>query len=74
MAQDFHAVLISNPRDIPNLIATFDKVKPALLSGVNTLYDALLNSPDFAKLDFSSLKLCLQVALHCAAQLATSRK
>jgi len=60
MAQGFHAVLISNPRDIPNLIATFDKVKPALFSGVNTLYDALLNSPDFAKLDFSSLKLCLQ--------------
>ena len=60
MAHGYHAVLISNPRDIPNLIATFDKVKPALFSGVNTLYDALLNSPDFAKLDFSSLKLCLQ--------------
>ena len=60
MAQGFHAVLISNPRDIPNLIATFAKVKPALFSGVNTLYDALLNSPDFAKLDFSSFKLCLQ--------------
>ncbi|MEO6171836.1 MAG: AMP-binding protein [Arenimonas sp.] len=60
MAQGFHAVLISNPRDIPNLIATFEKVKPALFSGVNTLYDALLNSPDFAKLDFSSLKLSLQ--------------
>ena len=60
MSQGFHAVLISNPRDIPNLIATFAKVKPALFSGVNTLYDALLNSPDFAKLDFSSLKLCLQ--------------
>jgi long-chain acyl-CoA synthetase len=60
MAQGFHAVLISNPRDIPNLIATFAKVRPALFSGVNTLYDALLNSPDFAKLDFSSLRLCLQ--------------
>jgi long-chain acyl-CoA synthetase len=60
MAQGFHAVLVSNPRDIPNLIATFNKVKPALFSGVNTLYDALLNSPDFAKLDFSSLRLCLQ--------------
>ncbi len=60
MAQGFHAELISNPRDIPNLIATFAKVKPSLFSGVNTLYDALLNSPDFAKLDFSNLKLCLQ--------------
>jgi len=60
MAQGFHAVLISNPRDISNLIATLDKVKPVLFSGVNTLYDALLNSPDFAKLDFSNLKLSLQ--------------
>lgn len=60
MAQGFHAVLISNPRDIPSLIATFAKVRPALFSGVNALYDALLNSPDFAKLDFSSFKLCLQ--------------
>jgi long-chain acyl-CoA synthetase len=55
-----HAELVSNPRDIPGLVATFYKVKPSLFSGVNTLYDALLNSPDFAKLDFSNLKLCLQ--------------
>ena len=60
MALGFHAELVSNALDIPNLIATFAKVKPALFSGVNTLYDALLNSPDFAKLDFSNLKLCLQ--------------
>ena len=60
IAQGFHAVLISNPRDIPTLVATFDKVRPSLFSGVNTLYDALLNSPEFAKLDFSNLKLCLQ--------------
>ncbi|MGH8026664.1 MAG: AMP-binding protein [Pseudoxanthomonas sp.] len=60
MAQGLHSVLVTNPRDIPGLIATFDKVKPAFFSGVNTLYDALLNSPDFAKLDFSNLKLCLQ--------------
>ncbi|MEO8003227.1 MAG: AMP-binding protein, partial [Arenimonas sp.] len=60
MALGFHAELVSNARDIPNLIATFAKVRPALFSGVNTLFDALLNSPDFAKLDFSNLKLCLQ--------------
>ena len=60
MAQGFHSVLVTNPRDIPALVATFDKVKPAFFSGVNTLYDALLNSPDFANLDFSRLKLCLQ--------------
>ena len=60
MAHGFHSVLVTNPRDIPGLVATFDKVRPAFFSGVNTLYDALLNSPDFAKLDFSGLKLCLQ--------------
>lgn len=60
MAHGFHSVLITNPRDIPALVAAFGKVKPAFFSGVNTLYDALLNSPDFANLDFSGLKLCLQ--------------
>jgi long-chain acyl-CoA synthetase len=60
MTHGFHSVLVTNPRDIPALVATFAKVQPAFFSGVNTLYDALLNSPDFAKLDFSGLKLCLQ--------------
>ncbi len=55
-----HSVLVSNPRDIPALVATFGKVRPALFAGINTLFDALLNSPEFAKLDFSGLKLCLQ--------------
>jgi long-chain acyl-CoA synthetase len=56
----FHSVLIGNARDTPALVATFDKVKPSLFGGVNTLYDALLNSPEFARLDFSRLKLCVQ--------------
>ncbi len=60
MAHGFHSLLVTNPRDIPALVATFAQAKPAFFSGVNTLYDALLNSPDFAKLDFSGLKLCLQ--------------
>jgi long-chain acyl-CoA synthetase len=55
-----HSVLITNPRDIPGLVASFAKYRPAVFSGVNTLYDALLNSTDFAKLDFSGLKLCIQ--------------
>ncbi|MEZ5519862.1 MAG: AMP-binding protein [Dokdonella sp.] len=60
MAHGFHTVLISNPRDIPVLVSTFAKVRPAFFSGVNTLYDAILNDPSFAKLDFSNLRLCLQ--------------
>jgi len=56
----YHAVLISNPRDVQGLVATFGQVKPAMFSGVNSLYDALLNAPDFATLDFSRLTFCLQ--------------
>lgn len=60
MAHGLHSVLVTNPRDIPGLVATFARVRPAAFAGVNTLYDALLNSPDFARLDLSALKLCLQ--------------
>ncbi|WEN14235.1 AMP-binding protein [Rhodanobacter sp. AS-Z3] len=60
MTHGIHSVLVTNPRDIPALAATFAKVRPAGFAGVNTLYDALLNSADFAKLDLSYLKVCLQ--------------
>ncbi len=51
-------ILIPNPRDIPGLVKELGKHKFNMLPAVNTLYNALLNHPDFAKLDFSSLKLC----------------
>jgi long-chain acyl-CoA synthetase len=59
-AHGVHGVLVTNPRDIPGLVATFRQYRPSLFSGVNTLYDALLNSDEFRALDFSNLKLCLQ--------------
>jgi len=59
-AHGVHGVLITNPRDIPGLVGAFRQYRPSLFSGVNTLYDALLNSAEFATLDFSNLKLCLQ--------------
>ena len=59
-AHGMHCVLVTNPRDIPALVKTFDLYKPSLFSGVNTLYDALLNNADFAKRDFAHLKLCIQ--------------
>ena len=55
-----HGVLITNPRDIPALVADFRRYRPSIFAGVNTLYDALLNSPDFCALDFSGLKLSIQ--------------
>ncbi len=51
-------ILIPNPRDIPGLVKELGKHRFHMLPAVNTLYNALLNHPDFAKLDFSSLKLC----------------
>ena len=52
-------VLIPNPRDIPGLVKEMAKYKFTAITGVNTLFNALLNNPEFAKLDFSSLKLVL---------------
>ena len=51
-------ILIPNPRDIPGLIKTLSKYKFNMFPAVNTLYNGLLNHPDFASLDFSGLKLC----------------
>ncbi|OBV40373.1 long-chain fatty acid--CoA ligase [Janthinobacterium psychrotolerans] len=50
-------VLVPNPRDIPGLIKELGKYKFNLLPAVNTLYNALVNHPDFARLDFSGLKI-----------------
>ena len=49
-------VLIPNPRDIPGFVKELAKYPFNMLPAVNTLYNALLNNPDFAKLDFSNLK------------------
>jgi long-chain acyl-CoA synthetase len=52
-------VLITNPRDIPGFIKELQKHKFTIITGVNTLYNALLNHPDFAKLDFSHLRFAI---------------
>jgi long-chain acyl-CoA synthetase len=48
-------VLIPNPRDIPGLIKSLKGIAINTFPAVNTLYNALLNNPEFAKLDFSKL-------------------
>ena len=53
------SILIANPRDIPGFVKETAKQKFTALTGVNTLFNALLHNPDFAGLDFSSLKLAL---------------
>lgn len=56
-------VLVPNPRDIPGLVDVISRTKPTLISGVNTLFNALLNNEDFVKLDFSTLKFVIGGAM-----------
>ena len=49
-------VLITNPRDMPGFVKELGKVQFTMITGVNTLFNGLLNTPGFAELDFSSLK------------------
>jgi long-chain acyl-CoA synthetase len=51
-------ILIPNPRDIGGFIKELRKYKINSLPAVNTLYNALLNHPDFGAVDFSALKIC----------------
>jgi long-chain acyl-CoA synthetase len=52
-------ILITNPRDIPGFVAELKKRRFTAFTGVNTLFNALLNDPGFAGVDFSNLKLTL---------------
>ena len=52
-------VLITNPRDIPGFVKEMGRHRFTAFTGVNTLFNALLNNPAFAQLDFSSLRLTL---------------
>src|SRR3546814_11206125 len=52
-------LLIVNPRDIPALVKSLRQNRFTALTGVNTLFNALLNNADFAKLDFSTMQLTL---------------
>ncbi|GAB2791667.1 long-chain-fatty-acid--CoA ligase [Dyella kyungheensis] len=51
--------LITNPRDMPGFVKELKKSKFTALTGVNTLFNGLLNTPGFAELDFSRLHLSL---------------
>jgi long-chain acyl-CoA synthetase len=50
-------LLIPNPRDIPGFIKELKNNRFSAMSGLNTLYNALLNHPDFASVDFSQLRM-----------------
>ena len=52
-------LLITNPRDMPNFVKELTKYDFTAITGVNTLFNGLLNTPGFKELDFSSLKMSL---------------
>jgi len=49
-------VLITDPRDFPAFVAELKKHHFSIITGVNTLFNALLNTPGFSEVDFSHLK------------------
>ncbi len=52
-------LLITNPRDMPGFVAELTKYNFTVLTGVNTLFNGLLNTPGFSDLDFSNFKFGL---------------
>ena len=57
-------VVVPNPRDLDDLIATLRKEKPAVLHGVPSLFNALINHPDVrsGRVNFKSMKVCYSAA------------
>lgn len=52
-------LLITNPRDMKGFVRELAAESPAFMTGVNTLFNGLLNTPEFSELDFSRLKIAL---------------
>ncbi|WP_439327555.1 long-chain-fatty-acid--CoA ligase FadD [Lonepinella sp. BR2357] len=65
------AVLITNPRDIEGFIKELKKHRFVALTGVNTLFNALLNNENFKEVDFSALKLTVGGGMPVQQAIAT---
>ncbi|WP_210191414.1 long-chain fatty acid--CoA ligase [Mesorhizobium australicum] len=72
MQQGAQNILIPNPRDIPAFVKELGKYPFNIFPGLNTLFNALLNNPDFQKLDFKPLSLTFAGGM--AAQKAVSER
>ncbi|MGH8222475.1 MAG: AMP-binding protein, partial [Woeseiaceae bacterium] len=72
MLQGGENILITNPRDMPGFVRELAKHRFSYFTGVNTLFAGLLNTPGFAELDFSSLRLTIGGGM--AVQEAVSRR
>jgi long-chain acyl-CoA synthetase len=65
-------VLITNPRDLSSLTKEFKRNRITLMTGVNTLFNALTNNEEFKELDFSALKITVGGGM--AVQQAVAKK
>jgi long-chain acyl-CoA synthetase len=65
-------LLIANPRDIPGFVKTLQKSRITLMSGLNTLYNALANAPGIEKVDFSQMVFAVSGGM--ATQEVVARK
>ncbi len=65
-------LLITNPRDMAGFVRELGRVRFTFITGVNTLFNGLLNTPGFERLDFSSLKVALGGGM--AVQAAVSER
>ncbi len=65
-------ILITNPRDMPGFVKELSQYQFTVLTGVNTLFNGLLNTPGFADLDFSKFKFALGGGM--AVQKSTATK
>ncbi len=66
--------LITNPRDLKGFVHELRKIRFSALTGVNTLFNGLLNTPGFDELDFSSLKMTLGGGMAVHAEVAARWK
>ena len=65
-------ILITNPRDLPAFVKELARHKFVYFTGVNTLFNGLLNTPGFSDLDFSDLRLTIGGGM--AVQLAVAKR
>lgn len=70
MARGAHNVLITNPRDIPAFVKELSNWRFTALTGLNTLFVALMNSAEFKQLDFSGLKITVAGGMALQAAVA----
>ena len=58
-----HNILVTNPKDIPDFIKLMRKSSFTVMTGVNTLFNALMNHPDFSQINFKNVKITVAGAM-----------